>query len=288
MAKKDLIIGAFKNYNFNTIKPWIQSINECGFDGDKVIISINSSVDTNKKLEESGFRVISKTSGGNMMFHMERFSHIYDYLKINSEKYRYVITTDVRDVIFQTDPFVYVENVLQNSNKHIIAVSESIKIKNEPWNKDNIIKSFGQYFYDDVAEQDVYNVGTLAGDVDHIRDLCGMLFQLSYNRADWVADQASYNILLNWKPYTDITHYSTLNDAFTCNLHVTHKPEQMALFGPHLLEPRPIFVDGVMLDGENKKPFCIVHQYDRVPELVKFVQEKYEQYDASEYFTINT
>ena len=273
MDKKDLIIGAFKNYDFNTLKPWVQSINECGFTGDKVIISINSSDETNKQLVDAGFIVIATTSKTQMMFHMERFIHIYDFLENNAENYRYVISTDVRDVIFQTNPSVYLERAL--GDKHIVAVSESIKIKNEPWNLDNITKSFGPYFCESVLDQDVYNVGTLAGDSEYIRDLCGMLFQLSYNRADWVADQAAYNILLNWKPYTDIVVWSTLNDAFACNLHVTHKPDQLELFGPHLLEPRPVFEDGVVKDGKNKTPFCIVHQYDRNPEMLSYFNTKY-------------
>ena len=43
MAKKDLIIGAFKNYNYEQVKPWIESINQTTFKGDKVLIAIDAS-----------------------------------------------------------------------------------------------------------------------------------------------------------------------------------------------------------------------------------------------------
>jgi len=273
--EKDLIIGAFKNYTFNTIKPWINSINECGFTGDKVIISIGSSKETNSKLADAGFTVLDAPGQSKYGFHMERFFHIYNFLREHGEKYRYVITTDVRDVVFQSNPIDWLHNKTNEEGCALVAVSESINIKYEHWNKDNIIKSFGEFFYNDVADQEVYNVGTLAGDALYIKDLCGMLYQLSANRPDWVADQAAYNILLNWSPYKECTYRAKLSDAWSCNLHVTNKPIEKDHFAPFILEPKPYFEDGLVKDGTTKQPFCIVHQWDRDPELTSFYKKKY-------------
>lgn len=276
---KDLIIGAFKNYTFNTIKPWVYSINECGFTGDKVIISIGSSKETNSKLADAGFTVIDAPSQTRMGFHMERFIHIYNFLKEQGNNYRYVITTDVRDVIFQKNPIKWIENNIYR-NKKIIAISESILIKNEHWNRENIIKAFGEYFYKDIENQEVYNVGTLAGESEYIRDLCGMLYQLSANRPDWVADQAAYNVLLNWHPYKKNTLFVGLSDAWACNLHITNKPVEKEHFAPFILERKPFFEDGLVKDGKTKEPFYIVHQYDRDPELASFYKKKYKIEDV--------
>lgn len=276
--EKDLIIGAFKNYNFETIKPWIQSINECGFKGDKVIFSIGSSKETNNKIADAGFTVIGAPSQAHMGFHMERFLHIYNFLQSQGSNYRYVITTDVRDVIFQKNPSEWIERNIQD--KQMIAVSESIKIKNEHWNRQNIINAFGQFFYEGVENQDVFNVGTLAGTSEYIRDLCGMLYQLSANRPDWVADQAAYNILLNWQPYKDKTKFVRLNSGWSCNLHVTNKPGEKEHFAPFILEEPPIFEAGLVKDGATKEPFYIVHQYDRDPVLFNFFKEKYKVEDV--------
>mgnify|MGYP003352602079 CR=1 FL=1 len=38
---KDLIIGAYANYKFDLLKPWINSIKETGFQGDIVLIAID-------------------------------------------------------------------------------------------------------------------------------------------------------------------------------------------------------------------------------------------------------
>jgi hypothetical protein len=276
VAKKDLIIGAFKNYNFEQLKPWIHSINECGFEGDKVLIAIDASPETITKITQAGFTAVPAYSITGGMFHMERFIHIYDYLKNRIDDYRFVITTDVRDVVFQSDPMKYLEYHINDQNQlNLIAVSECIKIKDEHWNRDNIIKSFGPYFYDGVKDYEVLNVGTLAGRSHHVCDLCAALYQLSLNRADWVADQAAYNILMDWVPYREHTMISGLDDGFCCNLHVTHKPDEREKFAPFITETPPIFDGFRVYAAKTGEPYAIVHQYDRNPEMKKFFEDKY-------------
>jgi hypothetical protein len=275
---KDLIIGAFSNYDYDSIKPWIESINQTDFDGDKVLITINTSEETNQQIRGAGFTVIPKKSDGKMMFHMERFLHLFNYLKDNKFDYRYVITTDVRDVIFQSNPIEWLEeNTIGFGDKTLVASSEAILIKNETWNRENILRCFGEPFYENIKESEVLCVGTLAGTGQAICDLCGMLFQLSINRADWVADQAAYNFLMRMYPYNLYTHIANLENAWAINAHVTNRESQYKEFGPYLLEERPYFdeTDGLVKDTKTKKPFVIVHQYDRVYAWKKFYETKF-------------
>ena len=276
---KDLIIGAFSNYGFDAVKPWIQSINDTGFEGDKVLICINTSENTQQQIRDAGFQVVAQPKSSNMMFHMERFYHIYNFLKVARGKYRYVVTTDVRDVIFQVNPRYWLENLLRDYDCQLISSSESITIENEDWNKHNIITSFGQELYEEIKKYDILNVGTLAGRGEAVCDLCGMLFQLSMNRKDWVADQAAYNVLMRWYPYNDVTIPTTLGDDWACNLHVTN------YFGAKNLktfinQPLPYFEDGLVKSGKTNEPFAIVHQYDRDPEIKKF-------YEGNEYIIVD-
>ena len=109
MAQKDLIIGAFNNYtDYDVLKPWVQSIKDTGFKGDTVLFAIGTTPELVKKLGEEGVIVISIPKNDRMMIHMQRFIHIYDFLK--QKDYRYVVSTDVRDVIFQSNPFDYLED----------------------------------------------------------------------------------------------------------------------------------------------------------------------------------
>jgi hypothetical protein len=272
---KDLIIGAFTNYEFDLLKPWINSIKESGFDGEIALVAINVDNHTIEQIERAGVNVIKATNPNNEMIHMLRFLHVYNYLDLYGELYRYVITTDVRDVIFQKNPSEYLQKVFGSKDKGIIAQSESIKIEHEAWNRDNIIKNFGHYFYKNVMKNDVYNVGILAGTTEYIKDLCFHLYQMSLNRPDWVADQAAYNMLLGYKPWSDVAIKMRLSDAWAVNAHVTNKPDQMEQFGPYLLENRPYMKDGIVYNSEGK-PFTIVHQYDRVPEWMEFYMEKFQ------------
>jgi hypothetical protein len=288
--EKDLIIGAFTNYDFNSLKPWIKSINDCGFSGHKVLIAIDSTEEVHHEIADCGFEVIVAKNQNNMKIHMLRFLHIYDYLKKNSDQFNRVITTDVRDVIFQSDPSLYLDGVM---NAPMIAQSEAIRIKDEAWNRNNIIKNFGQYYYDDVKDNEVLNVGILAGDAKYIKDLCFFLFQMSFNRPDWVADQAAYNVMLNYSPFKENTQILRLCDAWALNAHVTNKPEQMNEFGPYLLEERPYMEDGVVKNSSGS-PFVIVHQYDRVPEWNQYyinkygVEQKSSSTDSSDFFIYKT
>ena len=90
MAKKDLIIGAFTNYNFNQLKPWVESIEECGFKGDKLMIMGNYSQETHDELEKRNFFLVDMPKL-NLPVHVLRFLAIYDYLKDVDLHYRYVV-----------------------------------------------------------------------------------------------------------------------------------------------------------------------------------------------------
>jgi hypothetical protein len=296
---KDLIIGAFTNYDeFQVLRPWVQSINDSGFEGDKVLIAINTTQEMCQEIIDAGFKVIAVTdTEQKLRVHMLRFIHVYDYLNKHADDYRYVITTDVRDVIFQSNPSRFMEDYfkLRRHWLKLIVQSEAIKIKDEAWNRDNIIKNFGKFFYEDVKEKEVLNVGLIAGLTHSVKDLCFFLFQMSLNRPDWVADQAAYNMICNFSPFKDSIKVMRLEDAWALNAHVTNKPDQMEEFGPYLLEERPKMIDGVIYNSRGD-PFVIVHQYDRVPEWMDYFSKKYDLNfnsktnfgSAPKYFTYKT
>ncbi len=277
MAEKDLIIGAFNNYtDYDVLKPWVQSIKDTGFTGDTVLFAIGTTPELVKKLIEEGVIVIPVPRNDKMMIHMQRFIHIYNFLKENEGVYRYVVSTDVRDVIFQSNPFDYLEDRVDSMFvTGLVASSEAIRIEDEEWNRENIRKNFGDYFYNEVKENEVCNVGVLAGRSVLIRELCFYLYQFSMNRPDWVADQAAYNILLGSKLWSAKTHMTRLKDAWAVNAHVTNKPDLVEKLKPYLLEKAPTMSDDGRIINSDGIPFVIVHQYDRVPEWMEYFSKKY-------------
>ena len=290
MKRKDLIIGAFYGYNFNTLKPWVMSINATKFEGDKVLIGIDASKETVKDIEREGFKVLSVASIPNMPVHVSRFIHIHEYLCAHIKDYRYVITTDVKDVIFQYNPIDWLQKNLYGG-EHLVAGSEALTYENEPWGNDNLMQAFGPYIHGKFKSKIIYNVGTLAGTSDVIKDLCLNLVLMATNRPIPIVDQAVFNVLLNMEPYISITKFVDQRSGWACQAGTVADPTKINQFRPLLLEEEPIFEDHmVRIGGGEKKgePFCIVHQYDRVPEWKSYFSEHYGQQDETQFFTYRT
>jgi len=284
---KDLIIGGCTNYGINQLKPWVLSINETMKDAHKVMCVGNATLQTRHWLIEQGFEIVDMPEA-NIPVHVLRFLSIYDYLKNNHQKFRYVVTTDVKDVFFQRDPFEWLNDFFKNRPKFsLIAGSEGMRYKDEPWGNDNLMQCYGPYVHNIFKNNEIYNVGTLAGKAEYVKDLVFNIFTNAINRPIPIVDQAVYNVLLGTQPYLDTTYFAQQRDAWACQAGTTVDPSKIKDFRPFLTEKEPTFEDGIVKTADGE-PFIIVHQYDRVPEWKKFVEEKYEQEDQSQNFTYRT
>ena len=277
----DLIIGCSTNYDWSKIKYWINSVNQSGFKGKKVMILMNCDLETTTKVLKSGFEVISfgTDAMGNLthqspfMVHVERFLHIYNYLKDN--EFRYVITTDVKDVIFQKNPSEWLEENLPEGHEDLVFSSESILYKDEPWGDNNLMETFGPYIHDIFKENEIYNVGVLAGRGYAMRDLALNIFLACVGKPIKICDQSTFNLMISMNPYLKTSLYKKSEDGWACQLGTTADPSKIEQFRPFLLEPSPIMQDGKVVTSTGKE-FSIVHQYDRVPEWKNIIEAKYE------------
>ena len=275
---KDLIIGASTNYDWNKLKYWINSINKSGFKGDKVLILMNCDAATVKKVNEAGFKVIgfNQDQQGNLQYesqmpiHVERFGHIYEYLRKN--EYRYVITTDVKDVIFQQNPVDWLEANLTSEN--LVFSSESILYKDEPWGDQNLLETYGPYVHENFKNNEIFNVGVLAGTGSAMRDLAINIFTAATNRPIPICDQSTFNFMVSMSPYRETSLYKRSEDGWACQLGTTVDPSKIHQFKPLLLEPSPT-IRGDTVTTSKGTPYYIVHQYDRVPEWRKLIEVKY-------------
>jgi hypothetical protein len=280
--KKDLIIGAFTNYNYNQLKPWVESIDDCGFTGHKIMVVGNATQQTIDELIKRNFIVVPMIQT-NAPVHVARFLTLYDFLSEHWEKYRYVITTDVKDVFFQTDPTKWLEKNL--GEKKLVAGSEGMIYKDEPWGDDNLHKAYGDYIYDKFKNNEIYNVGTIGGESEYVKDMMFNIFSNATNRPIPIVDQAVYNVLIHTQPYKDIVKFAQQKDGWACQAGTTVDPSKIEQFRPFLTEEEPTFKDGVVLTSKGE-PFALVHQYDRVPEWKKFIEEKYKQETPKEEFFV--
>jgi hypothetical protein len=272
---KDLIIGAISNYAYDNIKYWINSLDRSGFIGYKVLVCYNIDQNIKQIISDKGYIVISidNNDGENVL--IDRFYHywsILNQLKTNIDV-RYVISTDVSDVVFQKNPSEWLENNLKD--KKINASSESIKYKDEYWGKNNLQKSFGLEIFDNMKDNIIYNAGIMSGEYEYMKDLFLNIF-LSCGGSPKIIeggggpDQAGYNVLLNMESYKSITKFTASEEAWAAQLGTSKSNMHSNL----IVEPSPIMVDDIICNSKGES-FYIAHQYNRIPNWKNIIEGKY-------------
>lgn len=300
MEKTDIIIGGASNYSWNELKYWINSIIKSGFNGDVILVATNISKETIDILTTKGIKLSlygqkqedgSFKSHSNGAPHIERFFYMWNTLNMLDEKqYRYVITTDTRDVVFQSNPVNWLE---KNLNQYkIVCASEGLLYKDEPWGNNNLLETFGPYFHNILKEELIYNVGTIAGEHSYIRDLMLMIFQLGINRPIPIVDQAVFNFIIQQKPYKDIILKTPNDSGWACQLGTTihavesengdigfkmgNNPTNKIMYSTTYVDSQPIIgTDGYVTNALGDIPFTITHQYDRIPHLKEKIEKIY-------------
>ena len=281
---KNLIIGGFTNYNANQLRPWVLSAKvHAGDESDVVLVYGNASDETLDWLESQGVILVPMLPVQNVPIHVLRFLSIHNYLVQHWQKYDYVITTDVKDVYFQTNPFlIFKHPYYQDNNLKLVIASEGLKYKDEAWGNENLYQTYGQYVYEEFKNNEIFNVGTFGGHSEYVKDMVFNIFTNATNRPIPICDQAVFNVLINTVPYKDIVFYT---HDWACELGTVMDPSKIEKFRPNLLFSEPIWENGlVKIPPLAGRIFPIVHQYDRVPEIKKFVEKKFGQDDESQMF----
>ena len=298
---KDLIIGVVDGYNWDKIKYWANSIERSGFSGHKSVIAFNMDDATVKKLTEEGFSIIGAAPyedgkgfvyEGDPALMVNRFFFIYNFLKMIEESMHIgrVILTDVRDVVFQDNPTNWLDKYFL-PNFDLILGSENLLYKDEPWGRNNMQKSFGEYFYDEMKDKEIFCAGVIAGDYGAIKDLCLNLWLICKGLQPHIEggggpDQAALNIMLGMGIYSYSTLFLNAKSGW-----VTHAGTSLPAIqngsggiGEAYLRDNSIplpFIEDIaysVKDGsvyvEDEK-LTVLHQWDRVPEWKTLIEQKY-------------
>ena len=125
VAKKNLILGTITRYKFHVIEPFFTSLKLTGYAGDVVIFYSGVNQRTLARMKDMGIILIPFAENfpyldANLAKHIHWSAHkrlrtlsiynlryllAYCYLMEFADKYQYVMLSDIRDVIFQKDPF---------------------------------------------------------------------------------------------------------------------------------------------------------------------------------------
>jgi hypothetical protein len=289
---KDLVIGAVSNYNFDQIKPWINSLEQSGFDGYKMLVCYNIDSDTSDALARrniilGGLHVDDLgtfSADPAMSIVVNRFLHYWIFLRQLAPEMkkdiRYVIATDVKDVIFQRNPSEYFDKWKdQGESPSVVAASESMRYRDEEWGVNNLVSSFTVPVASSLFDAPIYNCGSFAAKFETAIGLFLSIYLLSngtthHQPGGGGPDQAALNILLNTEAYHRHFYGATSEDGWAAQLGTTMDPRKIDAYRSSLLEPAPIILNDQVCTSHGT-PHYLVHQYDRVPALKALFEAKY-------------
>ena len=104
--KKNLILSVIVNYDWKKISPFFISFKKAHFNNCDCIIFIkNLKQETINKIKFFNVKIIKMQSSIKSRIINYRWKLYEDYLRNNTDKYKFVLCIDVRDSFFQKDIF---------------------------------------------------------------------------------------------------------------------------------------------------------------------------------------
>ena len=280
LPHKDAVVGVIRGYDWQKVKTYANSLSRSGFSGEKLMFVENISAETRENLLGLGFILVDFTTPPDVQANMNadyltfgryRFKPVLDYLKRRESDYRFLLWCDVRDLVFQSNPIVWLEKNLKAPHK-IVASGEGWLVKDEPYN-DRWNKKVNPKEYHWMRELDVLCSGFFAGEASAMLDVFARVFALTaYAPRPDGADQAMFQRVVRTSPYKEVTLVPRMSEGF-CATWFTAKnndPKLIPNYG------KPVFdSDGTVYAPDTNVPFAVVHQYDRDGTWEAVVMRKY-------------
>lgn len=276
VTNNDLVVSVIRGHNWRQASAYTVSLAMTGYKGEKLIFAENIDRNSQIQLSTYGFKVMSETFDPRRFVTRDRFRPVVQYLQDNWKKHRNVIWTDVRDVIFQTDPGLWLEKHLAPSR--LLGCSECLIMGNDPVYNGPWVKNS---FPNDPAKRELVNSneilcgGTVAGDAEAITQLLTALYDMCSSSIT-MNDQTALNYLLRTEPFASMTRIPKMDEGFTatCSWLFGIGNQQ---HGHQLTDKVPVFDRSTttVKTPNGKTPFAIVHQYDREPVWNAMTQRKY-------------
>jgi hypothetical protein len=293
------IIASCYGYNIDQVKPWIESLKKTGFGGKVFVLVYNPQDNTllDYFRSEGVFTFVGQYLGETNMA-TQRFLNYIEVLKTEyASDVELVISTDIRDIIFQKDPGVWLQNNIEDYD--LVATSEGVKFRHEDWNGGNLEKHFGKKRFLSLADNETLCSGIIAGKKDTIQQLFKVVYDIGFfseDPGDFV-DQIFYNIAI-YEIFKEKTKIVPASEDWTANLGtIKALPElspkwstsprceingyerfrKIKTYKEALLCKIPEMKEDGLIYAENGKPYAIVHQYDRFQPWKEALLEKYSK-----------
>jgi hypothetical protein len=286
----NILIGASDGYDWSKIKNWVLS-SKC-FGGKRVLLAYRMDFDTKEKCLEHGIEVVDvhhdiygeplnhdarmSVGAARTVSHEIRYFHAWQYLNDQTDV-TYVVLTDTRDVIFQSDPIPFLFNRLHVvhpdfKSLQLLAPQEGILYQDEPWNADNLYKGYGGYIWEYMKTKPVYNCGTIAGVMPFFGDFVHTLWSMTTGKNTYPADQCSFGLLAE-TTLRELTYRCKHEEGWCCQCGVMADPHKSHM-RQRWITPEPHMKDDGFVYTSDDILYCLVHQYERNPQWLKKIEER--------------
>jgi len=263
VPKQDAVItwaGGEEFCKLPTVKAFVNSLNSCGFNGDKLVFTHDMSIEIREYFETNDFKVVDFNPNEFEWVLRDRFFAWYQFL--TTVNYRYVCLLDCKDIIFQKNPIEF----LEQTNKKLYFVGEG-KLHSEcSWNsndQNNCQHSSVSKLKFPFDDWEVICGGTILGIADNIKKLIIQIWSTTFMTKS-CTDQAVLNLIYQLFYRNDPDSFFA--DPRTCNLCVTADLPK---------NPLPVVKDDVFYHSIIDEPYYFYHQYDRIPNTKNILVKKY-------------
>ena len=261
MSANTIILGLAAGYHFGDVRPFLFSLAQSGYQG-RCVLFVSETTRDMDRMAEHGATVIPLVRPvglGHLSYNALRYFLYLEYLKGVTDRFDRILITDVRDVIFQADPFAFP----WPDGVNCTLEDRRMTIGRCPHNVHWIREQQGEGALRLVQDRPISCSGTTVADhdamVNYLETLTARL--LPYAGGERMAgyDQGVHNSLVHGGALPDLTLHDNSGPILT--LGYTR--------GEPSLDSK-----GVVLNERGERP-VIVHQYDRKPKLFRSVRQRY-------------
>jgi len=273
MSKKNLILTILHHYNYPVIEPFIKSLKEVGYKDDLVIfISDTTSKTTRKILQKQGVILIEfkskypfivgyddvfKDIATDITINNYRFLFYLKYLVNNPDKYKNVMLTDIRDVVFQKNIF----DELEDDKIYYFLEDASEVFRTSQLNHKWCLHANGPEITNQIIDENVSCAGITMGSYKQVINYLLYIQSRLKFRDDlqWGLDQGLHNAYI----------YTIPNKSARV---VPNTQAMILTLGACKSFKRDS--NGGMINDLNES-YSVVHQWDRFGELIVHFKRKY-------------
>jgi hypothetical protein len=256
-----LVLGLAAGLHFGDVRPFAVSLCQSGFQG-RCVLFVSPTTRGIEHLEAHGISTVlfeRPFELAHLPYNAYRYFLYLNFLRNSPERFERILLTDVRDVVFQSDPFAFpwpegLSVGMEDTRMRIGGCEHMVR-----WLARHPLGTDGSELYDQPISCSGITVGDHDAVVCYLDALTGLLLPFTPGPRMAGYDQGVHNRLLHSGALDPVTRHDNSGPILTLG----YKQEV------------PFQDENGDVLNETGEPAHIVHQYDRMEGLFRLVRERF-------------